>query len=349
MTAERDLSEPTTRSRKADHIRINLEEDVSGKGVETGLSAYRFEHVALPEIDLDDIDTTTSFLGRLLSLPLLISSMTGGVDEAGRINRNLARAAQACGVAMGLGSGRVVLEDKAARMSFLVRREAPDVLLLANLGAVQLSYGYDARRCLDLVRSLDVDALILHLNPLQEAVQAEGNTRFAGLLERIATVCAALSVPVVVKEVGWGLSPDLVVKLGQAGVAAVDVAGAGGTSWSEVERLRGDDEQSAVAAAFAGWGIPTADALVAARAAVPTLPLIASGGIRDGVEVAKCLALGADIVGLASPLLKAAARSSDEAERALRILGAQLRVAMFCTGSADIAALQQGGCLQRLP
>ena len=335
------MSEPSaTGGRKIDHIRINLEEDVAAKGITTGLERYRFEHQALPDLDIDAVDTAVRFLGHEVRIPLLISSMTGGVAEGGRINRNLARAAQACGVALGLGSGRIALEDAAAREHFRVRQEAPDVLLLANLGAVQLNYGYDARHCLDLVQMLEADALILHLNALQEAVQPEGNTRFAGLLERIAEVCARLPIPVVVKEVGWGLSADVVRLLAQAGVAAVDVAGAGGTSWSEVERLRSGDQMAAVAAAFAGWGIPTADALVTARRAAPTLPIIASGGIRNGVEVAKCLALGADLVGLASPLLKAAARSAEEAERALQVIGRQLRIAMFCVGARDIDALR---------
>ena len=335
------MSEPSaTGGRKIDHIRINLEEDVAAKGITTGLERYRFEHQALPNLDFDDVDTGVRFLGHAVRIPLLISSMTGGVAEGGRINRNLARAAQACGVALGLGSGRIALEDAAAREHFRVRQEAPDVLLLANLGAVQLNYGYGARHCLDLVAMLEADALILHLNALQEAVQPEGNTRFAGLLERIAEVCARLPIPVVVKEVGWGLSADVVRLLAQAGVAAVDVAGAGGTSWSEVERLRSGDQMAAVAAAFADWGIPTADALVAARRAAPTLPIVASGGIRNGVEVAKCLALGADLAGLASPLLKAAARSAEEAERALEVIGRQLRIAMFCVGARDIDALR---------
>ena len=335
------MSEPSpTGGRKIDHIRINLEEDVAAKGITTGLERYRFEHQALPNLDFDDVDTGVRFLGHAVRIPLLISSMTGGVAEGGRINRNLARAAQACGVALGLGSGRIALEDAAAREHFRVRQEAPDVLLLANLGAVQLNYGYNARHCLEIVEMLEANALILHLNALQEAVQPEGNTRFAGLLERIAEVCARLPIPVVVKEVGWGLSADVVRLLAQAGVAAVDVAGAGGTSWSEVERLRSGDQMAAVAAAFAGWGIPTADSLVAARQAAPTLAIVASGGIRDGVEVAKCLALGADLAGLASPLLRAAARSAEEAERALEVIGRQLRIAMFCVGARDIDALR---------
>lgn len=337
-----------TGERKLDHIHINLEENVAGKGVTSGLERFRFEHQALPAIDFEAVTTSTSFLGRTLRLPVLISSMTGGVDEGGRINRNLAQAAQARGVAMGLGSGRIALENPAAAAHFRVRAEAPDVLLLANLGAVQLNYGYTARHCLDLVRLLEADALILHLNPLQEAVQPEGNTRFGGLLERIAEVCAALPVPVVVKEVGWGLSGALVGMLAGAGVAAVDVAGAGGTSWSEVERLRGDPRQAAVAAVFASWGIPTADALIAARRAAPTLPVIASGGIRDGVEIAKCIALGADLAGLASPLLKAAAHSAAHAIEALDVLEMQVRTTMFCVGARDLAALRATTHLYRV-
>jgi isopentenyl-diphosphate delta-isomerase len=337
-----------TARRKDDHIRINLEEDVSSKGITTGLERFRFEHQALPEIDFEDVRTDCSFLGRSLRMPILISSMTGGVAEGGRINRNLASAAQACGVAMGLGSGRIALEDPEAAEHFRVRTQAPDVFLLANMGAVQLNYGYTASRCYELVRLLEADALILHLNPLQEAVQPEGNTRFARLLDRIGAVCSALPVPVIVKEVGWGLSHDVVAALVQAGVAAVDVAGAGGTSWSEVERRRSDDHRSAVAAAFAGWGIPMTDSLLAARRAVPTLPVVASGGIRDGLDIAKCLALGADIAGLASPLLKAAARTAEEAERTLHVLCSQLRVAMFCIGAADIATLRRTTRLYRV-
>lgn len=338
----------STGARKQDHIRINLEEDVSGKGITTGLERYRFMHQALPELDLERVQTATRFLGHTLQLPLLISSMTGGVAAGGRINLNLARAAQACGVAMGLGSARIALEDRAARQHFQVRRVAPDVLLLANLGAIQLSYGYDAAHCQQLVEMLEADALILHLNPLQEAVQPEGNTRFSRLLDRIAAVCDRLAVPVMVKEVGWGLSAETVRALAAAGVAAVDVAGGGGTSWSEVERLRGDAEQAAVAAAFAGWGIPTAEAVLAARQAAPDLPIVASGGLRDGVDVAKCLALGADVAGLASPLLKAAAQSAAEAERALAVLGRQLRIAMFCIGASDVEALRHTPHLHRL-
>ncbi|MFN3929561.1 MAG: type 2 isopentenyl-diphosphate Delta-isomerase, partial [Thermoflexus sp.] len=221
--------------RKADHIRINLEEDVSFGQLTTGFERLRFVHRALPELDLQEVDLSTTFFGKTLKAPLLISSMTGGTEEAGRINRNLAEAAQARGIAMGLGSMRAALERPELLPTFQVRRYAPDILLFANLGAVQLNYGYTVDHCRRAVELVKADALILHLNPLQEALQPEGDTNFAGLLRKIEAVCKALPVPVVVKEVGWGISEEVARLLADAGVAAIDVAGAGGTSWSQVE------------------------------------------------------------------------------------------------------------------
>jgi len=306
----------------------------------TGLERYRFVHHALPEMSLEEVDTSTSFLGRRLRAPLLISAMTGGVALAGEINRRLAWAAQELGLAMCLGSQRAAVEDPSLLETYQVRQVAPDILLFANLGAVQLNYGYGIKECLWAVESVGADALVLHLNPLQEALQPGGNTNFTGLLERIAAICRALPVPVIVKEVGWGISAAIAEKLCQAGVAALDLAGAGGTSWSEVERRRSPTSAEAeVAEAFADWGIPTAEALVAARQACPGIPLIASGGIKDGVEVAKCLALGAHLVGIAQPLLRSAMDSSKAVSEQLRIIIRQLRVAMFCVGARTIADL----------
>ena len=227
-----------TAARKADHLRINLEEDVAAKGVRTGFEAYRFMHCALPEIDLADVTTQTEVLGWHLRSPLFISCMTGGTERAHRINCVLAETAEEAGIALGLGSGRVLLERPAALATFAVRQLAPSVPLLANMGAVQLNRGVTASDCARLVDMLGADALVLHLNPLQEALQPEGDTCFGGLLARIEETVAQLDVPVIVKEVGWGISPDLVACLVASGVAAVDVAGAGGTSWSEVERYR---------------------------------------------------------------------------------------------------------------
>ncbi len=331
-----------TSARKDDHLRIVYEEDVSSTGISTGLDLYRFVHEALPEIDLDTIDTTTHFLGHKLAFPLLISSMTGGTAQGGELNRVLATAAAEAGIGMGLGSARAMVEHPEAASSFLVKQAVPDLVLFANLGAVQLNYGYTADDCAKLVDRTQADGLILHLNPLQEALQPEGDTRFAGLLHRIEAVCRALPVPVIVKEVGWGLSARTARRLIDAGASALDVAGAGGTSWSQVEFFRqSEDAGRDVAAAFRDWGIPTADALSRVRAVDPTLPLIASGGLQNGVDVAKCLALGADVAGMAAPLLRAAMVSLETLKEELRTLHRQLRIVMFATGSQDIVALRQ--------
>lgn len=330
-----------TAQRKADHIRVNLEEDV-GSGLSTGLEHLRFEHNALPELDLHAVDTRLSFLGRQLRAPLLISSMTGGTAEAGRINRNLAEAAQETGVGMGLGSQRAAIEDPALAETFNIRDFAPDVLLFANLGAVQLNYGYgpaEAQRAADMVRA---DALVLHLNPLQEALQPEGDVNFNGLLLKIEKICRGLTVPVVVKEVGWGISPSVARRLVGAGVAAIDVAGAGGTSWSQVEMHRAQDpKQAAIAAAFVDWGIPTAQALVDLRQAMPEVPLIASGGLRGGIDLAKALALGAKIGAMAGPFLRAAVESNEDVIALIERTVTELRIAMFATGSSDLSALSK--------
>ncbi|HXW51113.1 MAG TPA: type 2 isopentenyl-diphosphate Delta-isomerase [Candidatus Acidoferrales bacterium] len=335
-------------ARKADHIRINLEADVAAKGVRSGFEEYRFLHNGLPEIDLAEVDTATTVLGRTLAVPLLISCMTGGTEEARRINRNLALVAQDLGLALGLGSGRVLLEHPELIDSFSVRPLAPDVLLFANLGAVQLNCGYDADDCRRLVELLDADALVLHLNALQEAVQPGGDSNFSGLLAKIERLCSVLAVPVVVKEVGWGLAEDTVRSLFEAGVSAVDVAGAGGTSWSEVERHRIKDPiRARIAGLFAGWGIPTADSLRAGRAAAPTALIFASGGIRDGIDAAKAIALGADLVGIAGPFLRAAAQSETAVYDFASELIEGLRVCMFAVGARTVADLRFSPRLQR--
>ena len=331
-----------TERRKDDHIRINLEEQVQFPRLTTGLERFRFMHQAVPELNLADVDTHTVFLGKTLNSPLLISSMTGGTERAQTINRILAEVAQAAGIAMGLGSLRAALEDSSLAVTYDVRAVAPDILLFANLGAVQLNYGYGVAECRRAVDLIEADALILHFNALQEAVQPEGDDNFAGLLRQVETVCRQLEVPVVAKEVGWGFSPQAARQLADAGVAAIDVAGAGGTSWSEVEYHRAPDAHHAnVARAFADWGIPTADSIRYVRETVPGLPIIASGGLRDGVDVAKCIALGADLGGLAGPFLKAAAASPEAVHQLIWELSTQLRIAMFASGAADIPSLKQ--------
>jgi isopentenyl-diphosphate delta-isomerase len=333
--------------RKLEQLRICMDEDVRSMTT-TGLERYRLVHRALPEMALEEVNTSTSFLGHRLGAPLLISAMTGGAALSQEVNRRLASAAQELGLAMCLGSQRAAIEDPDLLATYQVRQVAPDILLLANLGAVQLNYGYGVGECLRAVESVEADALVLHLNPLQEALQPEGDTNFAGLTAKIAEVCRALPVPVIVKEVGWGISATVAERLYQAGVAALDLAGAGGTSWSEVERYRSATPAEAeVAEAFADWGLPTADALVAVRQACPKLSLIASGGIKDGVEVAKCLALGANLAGIAQPLLRPAMDSSEAVSGQLRVFLRQLRVAMFCTGARTVADLDSSRLVLR--
>lgn len=327
--------------RKSDHIRINLEEDVNFQTLTTGLEHYHFLHQALPELDLAEVDTSLNFLDKQLKVPLLISSMTGGTERAQAINRILAEAAEISGIAMGFGSQRVAIEDPGLAYSFQMRPIAPNTVLLANIGAVQLNYGYSVEHCQRAVDMIEADALILHFNALQEAVQPEGDTRFRGLLDRIEQVCRQLSVPVIAKEVGWGFSGDTVRRLVEAGVAAVDVAGAGGTSWSQVEMYRAQTAaQRRVAATFVDWGIPTSQAILAAKQAGPGTPVIASGGLRSGLDLAKCIALGADLGGMAGPFLKAAVNSLEAVLDQIKITQTELRIAMFCIGAGSITALQ---------
>lgn len=331
-----------TSLRKSEHIRINLEEDVRS-GLTTGLENYRFIHQPLPELDLSEVDLSQSLFGKRLAAPILISSMTGGTGEAQAINRTLAAAAQESGIAMGVGSQRAALEDEVLAATFQVRKDAPDILLFANLGAVQLNYGYGLDECRRAVEMIEADALVLHLNALQEALQPEGDTRFSGLLKKIESVCHALPVPVIAKEVGWGFSEESARQLSEAGVAAIDVAGAGGTSWSQVEMHRAKSEsQRRLAASFIDWGIPTADAILNVRRAAPELIIFASGGLRSGLEIAKCIALGATLGGMAGPFLKAAAQSLEATLEVIHEMTREIQVCMFATGSENLQALRQG-------
>lgn len=340
-------SESATQTRKADHLRVCLEEEVQFHQTTTGLERYRFRHCCLPELDRSEIDLSTAFLGKRLSAPLLISSMTGGTELARLINFRLAAVAQQFGLAMGVGSQRVAIENPEAVASFAVRAVAPDVLLFANLGAVQLNYDYGLAECQRSVDVLEADALILHLNPLQECVQTRGDTNFRGLLSKIGQLCQSLPVPVIAKEVGNGISAPMAQKLMEAGVSAIDVAGAGGTSWARVESERATDaKQRRLGQTFANWGIPTADCITAIRAIAPNLPLIASGGLRNGLEAATALALGADLAGLALPFLQAAAESEAALETLAETLIAELTTVLFCTGSADLAALRANKVLE---
>ncbi len=330
-----------TGSRKFDHIRINLEKDVRSS-LTTGLERYQFIHRALPERNLEDVDLGLSLFGHQLLAPILISSMTGGTEESGVINRTLATAAQETGIAMGLGSQRAAIEQPDLDATFQVRAEAPNILLFANLGAVQLNYNYGIDECNRAVEMIQADALILHFNALQEAVQPEGDTRFEGLLRKIEVVCRNLPVPVIAKEVGWGFSELDAQRLAEVGVAAIDVAGAGGTSWSQVEMHRATTERQArLAAAFVNWGISTSDAILNVLHAVPNITVIASGGLRTGIDIAKCIALGAALGGMAEPFLKAASLSLDDTIQTIDEIKRQIQVCMFSVGAGNLEELSE--------
>jgi isopentenyl-diphosphate delta-isomerase len=324
------------RDRKAEHIRLALEQRMQLEA--RFFDDWFFEHQALPELDFAAVDTTVEFLGKRLAAPLLISCMTGGTSSAARINENLACAAERVGVAVGVGSQRKALESPATAATFAVRHIAPTVPLLANLGAVQLNYGYGVEHCRRAVEMIGADALVLHLNPLQEALQPEGNGNFANLLPKMAAVVEHVGVPVIAKEIGCGISARTARDLQRIGISTIDVAGLGGTSWARIEASRSGDLE--LGESFADWGIPTPDC-IQELAAVPGVSIIASGGVRNGIDAAKCLALGAGLVGMAYPFLAAATESADAVEAKLRRIVQELRIAMFCAGAGRIAAMRQ--------
>jgi isopentenyl-diphosphate Delta-isomerase len=330
--------------RKDSHLALCLEEQVEfpGQGA-SGFAGLRFDHDALPEVDKDAVRTEVELLGRRLAAPLVIASMTGGTARAGDVNRRLALAADACQVGMALGSQRRMLVDPAMRATYAVRDAAPGLpLLFGNLGAVQLNYGVGARQIRELAASVGCDAFFFHLNPLQEAIQPEGDTRFAALLPKLREVAPAVGVPVLLKEVGAGISRTTALKIRDLPVAGVDTAGVGGTSWSKIESLRTRDPvQRSTGELFARWGIPTAESVAICREVLPDRVVIASGGIRNGIEVAKALALGADAVSLGLPILRAAERSVDEAVLALRAVIEELRTVMFLTGCVSVPDLRR--------
>jgi isopentenyl-diphosphate delta-isomerase len=331
-----------TESRKREHIETVLREDVGAKGITTGFERFFFEHQALPELSLDQIDLSTTVFGRRLAAPFLISSMTGGTEPARGINRHLAEAAQSLGIAMGVGSQRAALERVDLSETYRVRRVAPDILLFANFGAVQVNYGYGVDEARRAVEMIEADALFLHLNPLQEAVQPGGDRDWRGLLPKIGELARRLPVPLLVKEVGNGIGADLARRLVDCGVAGIDVAGAGGTSWSEVEAHRQPDAQARhIAHAFAAWGIPTALALIESVEAVPQIPVFASGGVRSGIDAAKAIRLGAALVGSAAPMLGGAARTAAAVRDRMSTMIEELRIAAFCTGAPNLAALRK--------
>lgn len=333
--------------RKSEHLDIVLRGDGAPAGAGNGLDAVRFEHVALPELALGEIDLSTTFLGRRLAAPLLVSSMTGGPERAADINRAIAAACQTLRLAFGVGSQRVALEGEgAAGFGRHLREIAPDAVILANFGAAQLRV-WDgpvmARRAIDMIGA---DGLIVHVNPLQEAVQTEGDRDWRGLLDKIGELQAALAVPVIVKEVGAGLSGRVAARLWARGISVLDVAGSGGTSWAMVEAERAKSARARrVGTTFRDWGIPTARAVVDVRAACPEATIIASGGIRTGLDVAKALRLGADMAGMGAGVLQAALEGHNALVEHLSAAIDELRIACFCTGSGDLAALKRARLL----
>lgn len=319
------------------HLEACLEGPVTYRTRTTGFETIDLPYRALPETDLRAIDTSWTFLGRSTAAPLLIGAMTGGVAHAGDINRNLATAAGRVGVGMMLGSQRVMLEHPEATASFAVRRYAPDVPLIGNLGVAQLNLGYGPERIRRAIDAVGADALALHANPLQEAMQEGGDGNFRGLRETLRSLPDRVDRPLLLKEVGHGLDATSVANLAGSGYAAFDVAGAGGTSWARVESLvRWGEIRSPD---LVEWGIPTLTALREARRAAPAVPLIASGGIRSGLDVAKAIASGAQACAIALPLLRPALASAEEVEGVLRRLIVELRVAMHAAGAKDLAAL----------
>jgi isopentenyl-diphosphate delta-isomerase len=329
--------------RKDSHLALALEREVEFPQRDaTGFGALRLEHDALPELDLDEVDPSTTLLGKPLAAPLVLGAMTGGTPRAAEMNRRLALAAARCGVGFAVGSQRKMLADASTRASFAVREWAPDLrLLVGNLGAVQLNYGVGLPDLERLVADIGADALALHLNPLQEAIQPGGDTRFKGLLPKVRAVASGLRVPVLLKEVGAGISETTALKIRDLPVAGVETAGVGGTSWSRIESMRTrDGVKRVVGERFTRWGVPTAESVEICRRVLPDRVVIASGGIRNGIEIAKAIALGADAAAAALPILRAAERSVDDAVEAISLLVEELRTAMFLTGARTVAELR---------
>ena len=319
----------STAPRKRHHLELCQTEDV-GFESGNGLERYQLVHDALPELQLDDIELATRFLGHELKLPLLISSMTGGTDEAAAINQTLARAAQRAGCAMALGSQRAAIEDRLVEASFRVRDVAPDLLLFANLGAVQLNYGYGVEECLRAVEMIEADALFLHLNSLQEALQPEGDRDFRGLLPKLRQLAEDLPFPLLLKTTGNGISAKTATKLAGLTLAGLEVSGAGGTSWARIEAMRSGD--AAAETLFGDMGEDTASSIRIAREHLPGLPLIGSGGLSDGVQLAKVLALGAELGGFARSLLIVATQGEAALDAKLERIARELRIACFYCG-----------------
>jgi len=331
------------RGRKSDHLEICLEEDVQARHVTTGFEEIFLIHRALPEVDHSKIDLSTTVFNHKFTVPLIVEAITGGAPKATKINAAIASAVEKLGLGMGVGSQRAAIEDSKLEQTFTIaRKKAPNAFLIANLGGAQLVRGYGVKEAKKAVKMLNADALAVHLNPLQEAVQPEGETSYAGLLKKIEEIVHALDVPVIVKETGAGIAAEDAKKLEAIGVAGIDVAGVGGTSWAAVEyhraKRQGDEFHQRLGEVFWDWGIPTAASLIETMQCVGT-PVIASGGIRSGKDMAKALTLGASLVGMAHPVLDPAFHGAEEVEKKLRFTIEELRNTMFLVGADSIPKL----------
>jgi isopentenyl-diphosphate delta-isomerase len=322
-------------SRKLQHIKIVLENEV--EPIASSLDNYRIPYKALPEIDLKKVDTSYEFFGSKLAFPFIVASMTGGAEMAETINRNLAIACEQEKVALALGSMRVILKDPGSLKSFDVRSFCPSIPLFANMGLVQLNYGYGADEINRLLDAVDADGIFLHINHMQEAIQPEGDTNFASLISKLEAIIPKINKPVFIKEVGSGIDYQTAKSLFEIGVKWIDVSGQGGTSWTSVEAYRRDDDLGYI---FQEVGIPLDQALIEAKK-IPGLKIIASGGIRNGLDMAKALIMGADLLSAAKPLLQPALDSSEKVALQFQRWKKELKLAMFASGASHLKDLSQ--------
>jgi len=334
-----------TGKRKVDHIRICLENKAQAKNVTAGFEDIQMVHRALPEVDKKKINLTTSFLNKKFSAPLIVGAMTGGTEEATKINSSIAEAVEKLGLGMGVGSQRAAIENHQLEKTYAIaRKKAPNAFLIANFGGVQLVYGYGLKEVKKIVEMIDADAVAIHLNALQEAVQPEGQTNFKGVLTKIGEIAGALDKPVVVKETGSGISSEDAKALENAGVKAIDIGGVGGTSFAAVEYYRSkgkqDQLQHLLGETFWDWGISTAISLIETSQTIK-LPLIASGGVRSGTDIAKALALNASLASISQPILETAVKGAKETEDKLASLIEELRNVMFLVGAENLKDLSK--------